>query len=444
MENTPPLPPKAYTKPAWLVKLEEESWQAELIISGAAIFGTLQLPDLVNQLEDYVLLTINREALLFWSMVVLFLRLLATVLIGTFLIHFVLRTLWIGILGINSAYPGGFKANKRFSQDYQAKLKAKFGDIDGYIQQLDRVCSSIFGGGFSLALVSVGWAAVIVVIGLLFYWLRDLVPHGLVQIVGLVLFCATILASAISMIMSLPRNHEKAWAKRWHFPLTMGMSKVLFNIGFRPANIITNIFSSHIADQKNAFSLTFMFMIGIGFLSGMLSGNTGNAKLFYDHYYHRVGNDTTRIMEHYYADQIPIEEVAFFPLIPSIQVSSDALFTVFIPLPNRELFLLESQCNQPPISTVLVNPAKRQASHARFLACSREYLEISINGKVINEYTLKRHWRGSQEQFGLLAIISQPNLTSGQNQLNIRTQYLNEDGQAKEVIIPFFLLSKPN
>ena len=37
----------------WLNKLAQESWQAELIFSGIAIYGSLQLPAIINNLGDW-------------------------------------------------------------------------------------------------------------------------------------------------------------------------------------------------------------------------------------------------------------------------------------------------------------------------------------------------------------------------------------------------------
>ena len=40
-------------KPKWLRILEQQSWQAELLISGIAIVGALQLPELIHEFTDF-------------------------------------------------------------------------------------------------------------------------------------------------------------------------------------------------------------------------------------------------------------------------------------------------------------------------------------------------------------------------------------------------------
>ena len=48
-------------KPKWLRALETQSLQAELVISGLAIFGSLQLPSLLNNLVDYCLFNFQKN-----------------------------------------------------------------------------------------------------------------------------------------------------------------------------------------------------------------------------------------------------------------------------------------------------------------------------------------------------------------------------------------------
>ncbi|MEL6142385.1 MAG: hypothetical protein AAFU67_12275, partial [Bacteroidota bacterium] len=202
-ELTPPT-----HKPAWLIKLEEESWQAELLISGVAVFGTLQLPGLIDMFEEYVLYTVNRESLAFWAIIGVYFRMLAYILISTFVIHFALRALWIGMLGFNSVYPGGFKPNEMYSEDYRAKLMDEFGDVNGYIRKLDRRCSSTFGMGFAVSLLFFGLGAFLVGIGMILYLTRDYLPSNFYFLFGGILYVLIMVLAGVSFVMMRPKNHD--------------------------------------------------------------------------------------------------------------------------------------------------------------------------------------------------------------------------------------------
>lgn len=88
-----------YNNPAFkklLQRLQEESWQLELIISGFAIFGLFTAVEPINnaaniaqskqQLELTIILTIGVVS--------------CAILIFNLLLHVVLRGLWIGTLGL--------------------------------------------------------------------------------------------------------------------------------------------------------------------------------------------------------------------------------------------------------------------------------------------------------------------------------------------------------
>lgn len=47
--------PNSKPKPEWLKRLEQESYQAELIVSGVALLGALQLPELLDRLLNWSL-----------------------------------------------------------------------------------------------------------------------------------------------------------------------------------------------------------------------------------------------------------------------------------------------------------------------------------------------------------------------------------------------------
>ena len=126
-------------KPKWLRKLERERWQAELIISGAALLGSLQLPGILEQFQHYLLLNYERASLQLWFFATSYWALFVYGLVLLFVLHFVVRALWIGLEGLNSVYPNGIGETNLSSEDYQQKMKAEYGDIDGFINRLDRM-----------------------------------------------------------------------------------------------------------------------------------------------------------------------------------------------------------------------------------------------------------------------------------------------------------------
>ena len=81
-------------RPKWLRQLEKESWQAELVISGLALFGTFQLPELANWLIDLFIRNLPVEQY-FAGYAISFCYLLGIGVLTTFfMIHLILRAYW--------------------------------------------------------------------------------------------------------------------------------------------------------------------------------------------------------------------------------------------------------------------------------------------------------------------------------------------------------------
>lgn len=424
-------------KPSWLAHLEEESWQAELIISGAAIFGCLLLPDLLVDIEAYILNTVNRESILMWYFIMLFANLLAYTLIITFILHFCMRALWIGMVSFNSAYPDGFKPNETYSKDYQGKLQEEFGDINGYISRLDRSCSTIFGSGFSIALLAFGYIIVMVGLGVIMYLASSYLPSNFERIVLGIFFGAIMLSSSMIGYMSKKSMHDKAWVKKWHYPMSKALGKIMMNVGYHPASYVINVLTSHSSHRKYNFVITFLISISIGIIGGMLGIGNMNVDTFIDAVYHRQGNDSTKVSPNAYADT-HCNCYTYNPVIPDYEMYEGELLTVFMPLPNREKFEMEKQCSFAPVAREHFDNAERQKRRERSLACAKEYYTFYINDQKITSYELSRHWFGENRQYGFLATFFGADLKSGKNIIRTESAYFNDDGEARKAVIPFY------
>lgn len=129
---------KNYDKPSFkklLDKLQEDSWQLELLISGFAIFGLFYAIEPVNQ--------VSIEALKGGETI--FFRVLNTVKIFLFImifnliIHIVLRGLWIGALGLRYVSGEIDYDNLNYSDKFTNYLKKKVGSFDNYIWKVRKL-----------------------------------------------------------------------------------------------------------------------------------------------------------------------------------------------------------------------------------------------------------------------------------------------------------------
>ncbi len=261
-------PPPTGRKPKWLRKLEQESWQAELIVSGAAIIGSLQLPGLVDSMEYYFLLNYDRDTLFICYLSAIYWRILAVSLIFAFIFHFIVRALWIGLVGLNSVFPGGFRTNQRFSPYYQAELRNEYGDIDGFIARLDRLGSAIFGVAFATAGVFLNFG----LIGLLFIFIHSwligygLAPRQVLWAIG-ALVVPLFTLSVLLMISHAERFRESSLVRRFQWPLSMLVSRFTYPLSRRYIVTATNLVVSYSADHKR---LGWSYLLMIAILIGVM------------------------------------------------------------------------------------------------------------------------------------------------------------------------------
>ena len=135
--------------PKWLRRLEKESWQAELLISGLALYGTLHLPKFVYWVADTLINFLPVDYYLA-GYAIAFLYLFGISILTTFfIIHFILRAYWVGLIGLNSIYPEGYKVEEGFySELFSKRMVEKLPTVRESIKEIDKACSGMFSGAF--------------------------------------------------------------------------------------------------------------------------------------------------------------------------------------------------------------------------------------------------------------------------------------------------------
>lgn len=155
-----------------LDKLQTESWQLELLISGFAIFGLFQAKDPL-QLELMKAIGNNEDLYMY---LILTVSPALSILLIVLLIHVVLRGVWIGALGLRYVSGDIDYDDLNYSQKFTDRLTKKVGSFDRYISRLENICSTLFAIAFLMAFY---FMAYMLVVG--FY----VIIRNLVEITGL-------------------------------------------------------------------------------------------------------------------------------------------------------------------------------------------------------------------------------------------------------------------
>lgn len=133
-------------------RLQEESWQLELIVSGVVIFLLLGAYDSVQSLtRDLGILDMGSSQISTISMFLLGGFLFSyLLLVSMFLLHLVMRGMWIGAIGLRSV-SGGFNfQNLNYRPKFKGFLQHRLGTFDAYIERLEKNASIAFSLAFLL------------------------------------------------------------------------------------------------------------------------------------------------------------------------------------------------------------------------------------------------------------------------------------------------------
>lgn len=160
-----------------LDRLEQESWQLELIVSGVVIFLLLGLYPHANDLGQYFSkLTMGSSGLApVMVMTYSFLFIAYVALIGIFLFHLALRGMWIGAIGLRSV-SGDFDFDQlNYPGRFGNFLRRRLGSYDDYIDRLERNASVTFSLAFLLffAILSIGLFTTALIGGVIILTLGD-------------------------------------------------------------------------------------------------------------------------------------------------------------------------------------------------------------------------------------------------------------------------------
>jgi hypothetical protein len=126
--------------PTWLKKIQENSWELELLISGGAIFSLFQLSgSWVNWIEST-----NEFTFFMGRNIILLIGTLGLELLKIgFIVHIMLRALWLAMVCVNYVYPQGIQKEKitwkkPFKNDIQENE-----DLQRPIIKVDRYCGIV-------------------------------------------------------------------------------------------------------------------------------------------------------------------------------------------------------------------------------------------------------------------------------------------------------------
>ncbi|PZO05359.1 MAG: hypothetical protein DCF27_13950, partial [Lysobacteraceae bacterium] len=128
------------------------TWEMELLVSGATVFGLMQLPSLVDRLLFGLYNSSSLEIAGLVMPLWVYVKFTVFTLIFTFIAHLFLRGYWVALVGLHSVYPKGIqwdKADRNMGPHYVAATHVD--SMAQVIEKADNRATRVFSVGFGLA-----------------------------------------------------------------------------------------------------------------------------------------------------------------------------------------------------------------------------------------------------------------------------------------------------
>ncbi|MDT7832870.1 hypothetical protein RQM59_10800 [Flavobacteriaceae bacterium S356] len=234
-----------------LDKLQQESWQLELLISGFAIFGLFSsLGTIQLNLE-----TANYDSRIYEILIWFSIKICCWILIISLLIHVTLRGLWIGALGLRYVSGDIDYDELKYSPKFTNFLSNKIGSFDKYIASLENYCSILFAISFLLIFYFLAVIMFLVTIMVIVFIFLDNDAEGvwetILSITGIVIILFLFLGMFLTFIDFITQGFlkRKKWTSKFYFPLYRVFSIVSLSFLYRPLvyNFLDNKFGRRLS-----------------------------------------------------------------------------------------------------------------------------------------------------------------------------------------------------
>ena len=424
----------------WLEKLQQESWNLELLVSGFSIFLLMQTYDLFNTGIQYVNLHMDLNANIEGPVRTFLLTflLISTVLTINLIVHVIIRGFWIGAVGLRSVQQTIDFEKFGYSDFFTKKLKEKVPSLDKMLERLDTLASVIFSFTFLVAFMFLSFLLFFIAVCLFSYvgififqdWIEnETIREGIILVMQIIILTA-FLGAVIYFIDTLSLGFFKKYKRlsRIYYPIYTFMGWLTM------AGIYRTIYYSLISRfSKNKIRLVLGSYLILIFLFPF---QKFDQYLFYpdnsDEYeISSRAYDDTRSAEHFIATaSIPTKVIkdSFLPLFIRYNVEHNRVLRKM----HKDL---EFAKNDGWISGIYFNkknglrmgdPNFPEENPEKFLTYLTDFYTVYLDSvKVEGDMYFYTH--PNQNEKGLHTLLDLAKLSRGKHEILIKRKKTNKD-----------------
>ena len=418
----------------WLERVAEQSWEPELLISGLAIFATSQLPDFIMKGWYYYDFNLKVSDSFIDEMIPILITSAAIsaieILYFAFIIHFVIRAFWVGMIGLNSVFPKGIQYQKlETSEYYKVEMEKRLGSSKDFLLATDKAASVIFSIAFSIVMLLTSIGLLYLIFFLLMNITKLLMSASVFEVYTTVMLALLILfflaMGVIGLVLNMKKYRENPKTAELHFKFTWFGSHLVYPLFVKPINHLILIFISNIPLKKyhtvNAiFMVTFFGMLIFRMLS-VMDVQLFNSRDYYVEYSNVAVLNTDRYLESFTGEYVRE------PMLDEKVIKSGSFLGLYIPYSKLLDTKLSAICEYEEPADSLYRFERRAMLNQSRIECANQFYSFSINDSLSlpSNLLFSDHPKTGQNGYYSKFEVSDT-LSAGMYMFNIRQGITNE------------------
>lgn len=426
-----------------LDRLQQDSWQLELIISGFAIFGLFTALPKIN-----LALTVAGNEKQVVTLVISVVALIACyILIFNLLFHVTLRGLWIGALGLRYVSGDIDFETLNYSDRFKNYLEKKIVSFDKYVAILENYCSVLFAVSFLLIFYVISITIIIVLLLTVITYLidNDAISKGLRIAFGIIFLFTIIFGSILVFIDFITQGYlkKKKWLSRIYFPFYWIFSFITLSFLYRPLvyNFLDNKFTKRISFLLVPIYILITFISSVKFqTSNYLDLTKLNSNIYLDNKeYEDLLTEETDLVKvaSIQSKVITIPYVEFFKVFN--ESVEDRIYSYHPSLkPKEDKRGFQTGINLTSSNNIKIPRKERDSLARKYVEVFNEMYEVTIDSTKFNSDFLIS--KNKKNQTGFQTFIPTKGLSDGKHILKLKRKYIKDKDTLKitDVIIPFW------
>lgn len=361
------------------------TWEMEMLLSGATVFGLLQLPDALHGVTDPLLARLGGGAALVANMLTLYVGAALYLLLATFIGHLVIRGFWIALLGLRSVFPEGPDFDRlRGGPIARDVARRNTPRTEDEIERLDNLATIVFMFG-AMAVVGALIPGVFVLPMLAATWFWPDAPVGLLLMVTFGVFMGPmVVAASIDSLFGrhLDRNRRVARSLAAVLDFYQRLTQTRFT------NALTTTLMTRLGFGRFMASYMFILMaVLLGYAAHSVMRRDGIAIGDYHAIPARADSGFAVLPQHYRDQRRDSDRLQRVPFLDSPVLKGDWLRLVVPFNATRHEAAIAEHC--PDVWASLPLPDAQESSeataaHLALLGCYRDIAEIRIDGQPVD------------------------------------------------------------